>query len=330
MTELLSFLSRHSGNPVALLALFLTASMLMIWRLQAIESKGFEGTVLGTLIMPYCSGFANLIFAFVMGRAGGDGKAVVENCIVNNVTNLTLILGLSALLSGGAALAGKGAKSKNQSPAQRIYRLELLMTLVALFLFTGTLWALAKDGSLDLYDGLVLVALFLFWQVVHVFEVLKNNVRKNRSFHWTIVIDLLLIAASAYAIYLSVDYIVDWINASKGSVISSANVGWLSGLMMVLPNAMIALYYGMRGRQDVVVSSQLGDAHICIPMCIGLFALFHPVAIPDFFRLGVFLVLGAGVVHFLSIALAGRIPRWVGAALVGSYAYFMVQGILPG
>lgn len=330
MTELLPFLSRHSGNPVALLALFLAASMLMIWRLQAIESKGFEGTVLGTLIMPYCSGFANLIFAFVMGRAGGDGKAVVENCIVNNVTNLTLILGLSAVLSGGAALAGKGAKSKARSPAQRIYRLELLMTLVALFLFTGTLWALAKDGVLDLYDGLVLVALFLFWQVVHVFEVLKNNVRKNRAFHWTIAIDLVLIAASAYAIYLSVDHLVDWITASKGRVISATNVGWLSGMLMVLPNAMLAVYYGMRGRQDIVVSSQLGDSHICIPMCIGLFALFHPVAIPEFFRLGVLLVLGAGMVHFLSIAFAGRLPRWLGAGLVGAYAYFMVQGILPG
>ena len=40
----------------------------MIWRLQAIEGKGFEGTVLGTLIMPYCLGFANLVFAYVMSR----------------------------------------------------------------------------------------------------------------------------------------------------------------------------------------------------------------------------------------------------------------------
>ena len=49
--------------------------------------------------------------------------------------------------------------------AERLNRLDLLFTLVALFLFTGTLWALAKDGVLDFYDGLVLVGLFLFWQV---------------------------------------------------------------------------------------------------------------------------------------------------------------------
>ena len=42
------------SHPTVLLALFATASLIMIWRLHAMEGKGFEGTVLGTLIMPYC------------------------------------------------------------------------------------------------------------------------------------------------------------------------------------------------------------------------------------------------------------------------------------
>ena len=46
--------------------------------------------------------------------------------------------------------------------AERLNLLDLLFTLVALFLFTGTLWALAKNGVLDFYDGLVLVGLSLF------------------------------------------------------------------------------------------------------------------------------------------------------------------------
>ena len=41
------------------------------------------------------------------------------------------------------------------------------------------------------------------------FEILKNNVRKNRGFHWFIVVDLALIAISAYGVYYSVDYLVD-------------------------------------------------------------------------------------------------------------------------
>ena len=305
----------------------MAASALMIWRLQAIEGKGFEGTVLGTLIMPYCSGFANLVFAYVMSREGGKGTTVIENCLVNNVTNLTLILGLATIFFGAKA-ATKGKATKAMATEQRIHKLELLFTLVALFLFTGTLWALSKDGVLDFYDGLVLVGVFLFWQVLHVFEILKNNVRKSRSFEWTILIDLVLIGIAAYCVYWSVNALVDWISTVKSPYIGAKDLGWLSGLLMVVPNAFIALYYGFVGRNDIVVSSQVGDGHICIPMCIGLFALFDPIQIPSFFQMGIYVITAAAVLHFLSIAMMGRLPRALGYVLLAGYGVFVYSGVV--
>lgn len=327
-------LSVHLAHPLAQLGVFMAASALMIWRLQAIEGKGFEGTVLGTLIMPYCSGFANLVFAYVMSRQGGQGSTVMENCLVNNVTNLTLVLGVTTLCFGAAAAqgnnAGKGAPARARQPdsVQRLNRLDLLFTLVALFLFTGTLWALAKDGALDFYDGLVLVGLFLFWQALHVFEILKNNVRKNRSFQWSILFDLVLIAMSAYGVFKSVDYLVDWVSHVKSAYISAKDLGWLSGALMVLPNAFIALYFGFAGRQDVVVSSQVGDGHICIPMCIGLFALFDPIKVPGFFQIGIYTIVGAAALHFLCILFLGRLPRLLGVLLLGGYGAFVYMGVM--
>jgi cation:H+ antiporter len=316
--------AHYLAHPMAQVALFIVASALMVWRLQAIEGKGFEGTVVGTLIMPYCSGFANLVFAYAMSREGGKGSVVIENCLVNNVTNLTLILGLSALFFG-AASAGKKKAPKR---AQQIYKLELLMTLVALFLFTGTLWALGKDRVLNRYDGMVLVGLFVFWQVLHVFEILKNNVRKNQSFQWSIVLDLLLVAAGAYGVYYSVDYLVDWVSNVKSAYISAKDLGWLSGILMVVPNAFIAMYFGFKGRQDVVVSSQVGDGHICIPMCIGLFALFDPITVPGYFQTGIYVLLAAGALNFISIATLGRLPKALGFVLVGCYAVFVYSGVV--
>jgi len=326
----LSFLSTFKpwlSHPLVLLAGFVAASFLMIWRLHAIEGKGFEGTLLGTLIMPYCSGFANLVFVFVMSRSIGNGGLVIENSLVNNVTNLTLILGLTAAFYATTQSAGAGKKGKKQADIYHLYRLDLLLTLVALFLFTGAMWALAKDGVLDFYDGIVLIGLFLFWQVLHVFEVLKNNVRKNQSIHWSIVFDFLLIGISAYAIYLSVDYLVNWVTTAENPWFSLANLGWLSGLIMVVPNAFLALYYAHSGRHDIVVSSQVGDGHICIPMCIGLIALSDSVAVPDYFQWGVWIILGAGAVHFLSIAIWGRLPRMVGFLLLGGYGLFLYKGL---
>jgi cation:H+ antiporter len=157
---------------------------------------------------------------------------------------------------------------------------------------------------------------------------LKDNIRKNKTFHWSIVLDLLLIAASAYGIYFAVDHLVGWVSRTEGQFINFANLGWLSGVLMVLPNAFLALYYSRIGRQDIVLSSQIGDGHICIPMCIGLFSVFNTIHVPDFFQTGVFIILGAGVVHFLSIAFIGRVPRFMGFGLIGAYAFFLYKGII--
>ena len=324
----IDILQTYTTQPLFQLALFIAANAIMVWRLHAMESKGFEGTVLGTLIMPYCSGFANLAFAYVMSSSTSNGGAVIENSLVNNATNLTFILGLSAIFGSAAILPKTKAEQKKQAEFARINRLNLLFTLMALFLFTGTLWALGNDKKLDFYDGVILVGLFVFWQISHVFEVLKDNIRKERSIHWSIIIDLALIAASAYCIYFSVDHLVEWFSKTSNPYFSFAKIGWFSGLLMVLPNAFLALYYAYLGRQDIVISSQIGDGHICIPMCIGLFTVLNPIQIPAAFQTGLYLILGAGVVHFLCVAVLGRIPRFVGGGLVTAYVFFLYNGLI--
>ena len=318
----------YTTQPLFQLILFVAANAMMIWRLHVMERKGFEGTVLGTLIMPYCSGFANLVFAYVMSSSANNGAAVIENCLVNNTTNLTLILGLTAVFGSAAALPTTKTMIKRHAEYSFINRINLLFSLVALFLFTGTLWALSNDKELNFYDGIVLVGLFLFWQILHVFEVLKDNVRKERKIRWSVVIDLTLIAISAYGVYYSVDHLVDWISRTNNPVFSYAKIGWLSGILMVLPNALLALYYAYIGRQDIVISSQIGDGHICIPMCIGLFALFNNIHLPTSFQLGAYIILGAGLVSFLSIAALGKIPRLIGGGLIGAYGFFLYSGLI--
>jgi len=320
----------YIAHPLTQLVIFIAATIIVIWRLHAMESKGFEGTVLGTLIMPYCSGFANLVFAYVMSKSASNGGLVIENCLVNNATNLTLILGLTAILGSSTIIQNGNPRPKTKKHAEflKINRLNLLFTLVALFLFTGALWALAKDRVLDFYDGLVLIGLFLFWQILHVFEILKDNIRKDKTIHWSIVIDLAIIAASAYCIYFAVDHLVAWVAKAQHQFFSFTKLGWFSGALMVLPNVILALYYSHIGRQDIVLSSQIGDGHICIPMCIGLFSVFNTIQVPGFFQMGIFVILGAGAIHFLSIALLGRIPRFAGFGLIGGYAFFLYKGLI--
>ena len=316
-------------DPWFSLTLFITASVVMIWRLEALEKKGFEGTVLGTLVMPYASGFSNLMFAYVLGKSGGSGSLVLENCLVNNVTNLTLLVGLSTLFWTLVVIPSKSKKGhKRVSKAHRVNYLSLLLTLFALFFFTGAVWALARDGSLDFSDGLVLVGIFLFWQLFHIFDILKHNVLRKRSFPKSIMFDFILVMVAGLAIYYSIERLVAWIPRTGPGFFVFENLGWLSGILMVLPNGMVALYYAKARRADVVYTSQIGDGHICIPMCVGLFALFNTIQIPPHLNLSVCIIVGAGLLHFVFVALLGRLPRGVGVILTGAYGFFLYKGII--
>jgi cation:H+ antiporter len=319
--------------PWCFVALFIAASFLMIWRLEAMSADGFEGTVLGTLVMPYCSGLGNLVFAFLMGSRATDGQEVLTNALVNNFTNLTLLIGLPTLLWSMNVLAkgedkSKKKKGKGDGKAEQLNRLTLLLTITAVLFFSGATWALAHDGKLDFADGLVLVGLFLFWQCFHVFEVLKSNVRQSKSFGWGLGINLVVLAVGAWGIYVSTNWLVEWISKTHSGFIRPENLGWLSGWLMVVPNASLAFYYARRGKSEVVYTSQIGDGHICIPLCIGIFALRHPIRVPDFFQTGVLMLLGAAILHFIFVALFGRLPRWVGAALCLAYGVFLYLGLL--
>ncbi|HWA08079.1 MAG TPA: sodium:calcium symporter [Opitutaceae bacterium] len=321
------------------LALFLAASLLMIWRLEALLDHGLEGTALGTLVMPYCSGLGNLLFVAIIAARRGPAQEVLTNCVVNNVTNLTLVLGLPAILWGlnlrpAAAQARKGGKAAGgkkaagADTAQRLRRHDLQLTLIAALFFGGVTWVLGRDRQIDRNDGLVLMGLFFFWQSFQVVDVLKHNVRERRSFGPLFYFDILVVLAGAYGLYVSIDWIVAWLAARPAGLISAQHLGWVTGGLMVLPNALLAFYYGARGRADIVYASQVGDGHICIPLCLGLSALLQPLPVPPIFDLSFAILCGAALIHLLSITFAGGLPRWMGWPLLAAWAWFAGTGLL--
>ena len=326
------------------LAIFLGVSLLMLWRLEAMLDHGLEGTALGTLVMPYCSGLGNLLFIFIMVQRGGAAREVLTNCLVNNVTNLTLLLGLPSVLWGltiiksgtGNSKAAAAAKAKGKEPkggkamiGPQVNRLSLLLTLTAVLFFTGAAWLLVQDGELSRTDGLILIGLFLFWQSFQLYDVMKHNVQRKKSFGILFYLDAALVFLCAWALYESVDWLVSWVTAQKTGFVSGANLGWLSGWLMVLPNAILALYWGWKRRAEVVYTSQVGDGHICIPLCLGVYALMAPVLkVPAFFGNGLVLLLGAVVAHAVSLLIFGGLPRWIGALFLAAYGWFVWAGLM--
>jgi len=63
----------------------------MIWRLEAMNASGVEARSwnAGHALL---FGIGNLMFAFIIGTQGKPGTEVVTNSVVNNITNMTLLI----------------------------------------------------------------------------------------------------------------------------------------------------------------------------------------------------------------------------------------------
>jgi cation:H+ antiporter len=297
--------------------LFLLSSLFIIWRLECLSNRGVEGTVLGTLFMPYFSGLGNLIFVFVLIQRAGPPEEIAINAWTNNITNLCFLLTVPALIWGLRLEAP--SRSTKAVRLATLHRLSLALTLLAMIFFCLVVWALAQDGLIDRFDGCVLVALFVFWQSFHVYEVLKENTRTGQSWHPAILIDLAMILAASFLTLLSVDGIVTQILESEHAFVSPARLGLLTGWLMVLPNAILAFYYAARGRGEIVYSSQIGDGHICIPLAIGLFAIFQDIPVSQIFQHGLLFLAAVAAVHLFTTMFFKGLPKLIALGLIGLY-----------
>ncbi|MFW5803050.1 MAG: sodium:calcium symporter [Verrucomicrobiota bacterium] len=305
---------------------FLAASLVMIFSTECMGKRGLEGTAIGTLILPYCSGAPNIIFVVVLALQDGAPREVLINATVNNLTNLTLLLGVPALLWGLTVVPERRSSQKTKTE-HRLNRLSLLATLTAGLFFTVLVWVLGQDGVLALNDGMVLVGIFVFWQVLEVFGVMKSTVAQKRRVSRLIALDILLLGASGGLVFYSVDRLVGLISAIPEGFVSIQYLGWLSGWLMVLPNAVPAFYYAARKRADITYSSQAGDAHICIPLCIGLGALMRPTVFDAAMARSFPLLAVIFLLHIACVGILGRLPRWCAVLLVGAYGYFLYTGL---
>jgi len=241
---------------------------------------------------------------------------------VNNVTTLTIVLAIPALL-WGLNIIDRQEKNHN-----KINFLSLLLSILALIFFSAAVWLVSKDGTVSRADGFMLIGIFLFWQMFHIFDVLKNTVRSGQRIKKRIVFDLLIVGICAWGIFSSIEGLIQWTSLHGQGFFSKSNLGLLSGILMVIPNAFLALYYSAVNRSEIAYSSQIGDCHICIPLCIGLFAIFSPIRVPSSFETAIFILIGASAGHFLFTAFMGKLPRFAGIILTCLYTFFIYKKII--
>lgn len=331
MEQAVNYIQFYCGafTPLVLVALFLFSSFLIIWRLEILSSRGVSGCILGTIFLPYFSGLSNMLLVFITLRDGSDSSQITINCIVNNLTNATLLLAIPAILWGlDLRFFMYGHESlKKSMEVSTLKRLSLKLTMLAMIFFSGAVWFLGNDGVLDRNDGAVLIGMFLFWQAFHIYEVLKDSAKGAEPWGIGVVMDLIIILIGSGITLICVDGIVAAIISSDIKGVGSETLGLITGWLMVLPNALLAFYYAAKRQPDVVYSSQIGDGHICIPFCLGLFAFCRDLPVSDSASMGLLSIIGCAVVHLYCVLMHQRLPIPIAVGLIGYYAFYLYGNV---
>ena len=132
----------------------------MVWRLEAMLDHGLEGTALGTLLMPYCSGLGNLIFVGLMlTRQGAPAEVLPPLPLLAHAANCRARVA-KARQSGSTRRASRRsarcrrrvARSLSSQPAARLacarsWLASITMTRASAAVMTGAHQATAPFAA---------------------------------------------------------------------------------------------------------------------------------------------------------------------------------------
>lgn len=254
---------------------------------------------------------ASVLFSSAMAGVHEVGLGTV---LGNNLIDLTLVLGLTALF-------GKNLKVKSKSVENDVFYLILCLLP----------FLLALDGSLSQIDGVVLVmsgGLYLGHIVreSRLFHKVMNN-----SFHPHILLQLGIFVASVLVLFVSASYVVQF----SSKVAAEAGISpFLIGLTIIalgaaLPELTFSLQARFRNKGDISLGNLLGNIVIDATIVIGAVAIFSPFAV----RVGSLLSVGVFTAVSLASGLVfmrtGReLSKKEGVVLVLFYILFLITQLL--
>jgi cation:H+ antiporter len=251
------------------------------------------------------------LFVGVTSAFSGTNELALGNVIGANIINLTLIIGIVALISKNIRIRSKVIRK------DFIYMVAIIMVPLLL------MW----DKVLQWYDGLILIAVFVLylWQMIkqeHRFSKVFDFVQKKEmGRHITIgMISLVVLMVSAnfvviFATKLSVDMNMPPI---------------LIGLILLslgtsLPELILNSRAALEKHQELAIGDTLGSVITNSTLVLGVSALIHPIQtdVFFFFTSALFLLIIAFV--FITFGESDRGISWKeGLSLLLLYVFFII------
>ncbi|PIN75562.1 conjugal transfer protein TraR [Candidatus Woesearchaeota archaeon CG08_land_8_20_14_0_20_47_9] len=261
-------------------------------------------------------------FLGIISVLRGSSEIVISNVIGANITNIFLVLGVSAIIG------------KKLKVTYEILNVDLPLLVGSAFLLAVTIW----DGVFTLPEALLCIAgiiIYLIYTVnvervhedVEIEKEMKEELKEKRRLDWK---NVAILFASAIFIYLGARYTVTSVIRLSGILNIGAEVIAVSALAFgtTLPELTVSINAARNNKPEIAVGTVLGSNIFNSFAVMGVPALLGRLVIPQTILMFALPMMLIATLLYVFMTQSKEISRWEGWLLILFYIFFVMS--LPG
>lgn len=279
------------------------------WFVSAAEriglSLGISPFIIGVTIVAFGTSLPELATS-IAAVYSGSSEIVVGNVIGSNVTNILLVLGLTAIVGKKIVLDFD------------VWDIDMPLLLAsAVFLYFAL-----NDGSISLFEAimfLVALAVFLLKSFGETNDDEERTKADLKDYGLLLLGGVLVYFGATYTIY-GLERIASELGVNQDFVALS-----VLALGTSLPEVVVSIAAARKGKPAIAVGNVLGSNIFNTYAVMGIPSLFGTLVIPESINDFSLPFMVFVTIIFAVICLSKRISRWEGAMLVIFYVFFIVE-----
>jgi len=279
-------------------------------------SLGMSPFVVGVTIVAVGTSLPELISS-VIAVIQNNSEIVVGNVVGSNITNILLILGVSAVLS-------KKIKIK-----ESFIRIDLMVFVSSAFILVLTM----LNGTITLPESIILCLCF----VVYITYIIKTKKVKSNKLRKMLIPRIkkepikaklyLVLFITTILIFISAKYTIDSIVQLSSLVSLGKDViaATILAFGTSLPELAVSVSAARKGKPEIAVGNILGSNIFNIFVVVGIAGLFGTLIVTsNLIIIGSFFMVLATILYFFIIK-DRVISKWEGFFLLLLYVLFIIQ-----
>jgi len=304
----------------SLVLLYFGANLLVRGAASLAERLGISALVVGLTVVSFGTGMPELIVS-TQAAVDGYGGIAIGNVIGSNLSNIGLVLGLSALVY----------PLKAQFQLIRIDTPIMILTAIAFLL-------VFLDHHIGRIEGAVFITVMAIYTTFKVIQSKKEKQKEilieiektvpKRSRHW--VVDLLLFIGGLGLLIIGSRFLVEnAVGLARMIGMSEAVIGLtIISVGTSMPELAISIVAAFRKQPDIAIGNVIGSNIFNVLGIIGVSSLIRPVSSPDIRMVDMLVMIGMSLLLLPFIKTGYTLRRWEGGSLLAIYVSYITYLLL--